>query len=90
MGHTKPPIMPWTAGDMAGPVFDFLTLAVPGSQVLLAKDWMTIQATLPCVSGAHGSMCDVYVVDDGWGGRLLVHLRSDRRGWIRHRIGVAE
>jgi len=79
-------VQPWLPGEMAAPHYDFLTLLVAGSQMLLADRWMTVGATIPCATGAHGGMCTVMTLDDGRRRSVIAHRRLDERVWIRHRI----
>lgn len=70
--------------EMAAPRFDYLTLAMPGCQVLVGGDWLTVKALLPCVSTGHGPMCTRFQVNSSdW---EMVHLRLDRPRWLRHQI----
>jgi hypothetical protein len=74
----------WPDSDMAAPKLDYLTLIVPGSQMLVGDEWMTMEALLPCATSSHGSMCSRFSVESkNW---TIVHLRMDRPMWIRHRI----
>jgi hypothetical protein len=84
--QSKVAVQPWVPGDMSAPRYDFLTLLVADSQMWLADRWMTVSTTLPCATGAHGAMCSVMTLDDGWRRSVIAHRRLDERAWIRHRI----
>lgn len=79
-------MQPWTSETMAAPTFDFLILVGEGTQVFAEGEWMSIVRMLSCAIEAHGPMCNVFRLDDGWDEQRIVHLRVDRRGWFRHPI----
>lgn len=88
--QARPSVQPWTPGDMAGPCHDFWTLAAPGTQVLLGDEWRTVAGMLPCATGAHGSMCGVFLLDNDWEDRLLVHMLISEKTWLRQPIEVPD
>lgn len=88
--QSKVAVKRWVPGEMSAPRYDFPTLLMAGSQVLLDEQWMTVRGMLPCATGAHGAMCAMVPVGNGWGDWATAHVRLDEQAWIRHQIEAAE